>query len=409
MAWLVSKQGVCRPSGQGYPAICEVGRARPKPERSLTRRVKRASLRETRQGRRVNTINKMNIRTIDWKNNKVRIIDQTKLPQKLVYVDIDKMEDLGRAIKTMRVRGAPALGAAAALGVYLGIRNYPGLDWSGFSRKLNAAAKYIAGVRPTARNLFWGIEKACSVALKNNKQPVSSIKQAILDEAKRIMREDSFSCRKIGFYGAKLLKPGSKVLTICNAGILATIDYGTALGVIYSAYAQGKKIKVFSCETRPLLQGSRLSAWELYKQGVDVTMIADNTAAWLIAEKKVDLVITGADRIAANGDSANKIGTLNLAILCKYHKIPFYIAAPGSTFDFKIKSGQGIKIEMRDKGEVTNILFKKSIAPPGANAINPAFDVTAHQLISAIITDKGIIRPPYIKNIRRIIGGNECI
>ena len=351
----------------------------------------------------------MNIRTIDWKNGKVRIIDQTKLPQELVYLNIDNMEDLGQAIKTMQVRGAPALGAAAALGVYLGVRNYPGVDWPGFSRELKAAAKYISASRPTARNLFWGIERVCAIVLKNNKQPVSKIKQAILDEAKRIMREDSFSCRKIGFYGAKLLKHNSRVLTICNAGILATIDYGTALGVVYSACAQGKNIKVFSCETRPLLQGSRLSAWELYKQKVDVTMIADNTASSLMAEGKVDLVITGADRIAANGDSANKIGTLNLAILCKYHKIPFYIAAPASTFDFKIKSGKDIKIEMRNINEVTNILFKKSIAPIGVNALNPAFDVTAHQLISAIITDKGIIRPPYIVNIKKILEGNKCI
>lgn len=351
----------------------------------------------------------MNIRTIDWKNNKIKIIDQTRLPQKLVYINIDRLKDLWLAIKTMQVRGAPVLGAAAALGVYLGIRNYPGTAWPGFSRKLNTAAKYIASSRPTARNLFWGIERVYAVALKNNKQSVFKIKQAILEEGKRIMQEDISSCRKIGFYGAKLLKHNSKVLTICNAGILATIDYGTALGVVYSACAQGKKIKVFSCETRPLLQGSRLSAWELYKQGVDVTMIADNTAASLMAEEKVDLVITGADRISANGDSANKIGTMNLAILCKYHKIPFYIAAPGSTFDFKIKSGKGIKIEMRNAQEITKILLKKSIAPPGAKAVNPAFDVTPHHLISGIITDKGIIRPPYVKNIRRIIGGNKCI
>jgi methylthioribose-1-phosphate isomerase len=345
----------------------------------------------------------MNIRTIDWKNNKVRLIDQTKLPQHLVYINIDKLKDLWRAIKIMQVRGAPALGAASALGVYLGIKNYPGADWPGFSRKLSAVAKYIASSRPTARNLFWGIERACAVALKNNKQPIYKIKQLILDEAKVIMEEDMSSCRKMGFYGAKLLKHNNTVMTICNAGILATIDYGTALGVIYSACAQGKNTKVFSCETRPLLQGARLSAWELYKQGVDVTMIADNTAASLMAKQKVDLVIAGADRIAANGDSANKIGTLNLAILCKYHKIHFYIAAPKSTFDLKISSGHDIKIEMRNAREVTKILFKKEAAPSGVKALNPAFDVTPHQLISAIITDKGIIRPPYAKNIKRIL------
>jgi methylthioribose-1-phosphate isomerase len=345
----------------------------------------------------------MNIRTIDWKNNEVRIIDQTKLPQRLVYVYIDKPSDLWQAIKTMQVRGAPALGAAAALGLYLGVRGYPANDWSGFSRRLNKAARYIANSRPTARNLFWGIERACAVALNNKRQPVSKIKLAILEEAKRIMQEDASSCRKIGSYGAKLLKHNSRVMTICNAGILATIDYGTALGVIYSACAQGKKIKVFSCETRPLLQGSRLSAWELYKKGVDVTMIADNTAASLMAQKKVDLVIAGADRIAANGDSANKIGTFNLAVLCKYHKIPFYIAAPKSTFDLKISSGTGIEIEMRNAAEVTRLLLKKSIAPAGATALNPAFDVTPHKLISGIITDKGIIRAPYAHNIINIL------
>ena len=347
----------------------------------------------------------MNIRTIDWKNNKVRIIDQTKLPQRLVYLNLDKIEDLWQAIKKMQVRGAPALGAAAALGVYLGVRNYPGSDWPGFSRKLNTAAKYIASSRPTAINLFWGIEKACAAAQENNKKPVFKIKQAILEEAKKIMREDASSCRKIGDYGSRLLKSGSRVLTICNAGILATIDYGTALGVIYSACDQGKKVKVFSCETRPLLQGSRLSCWELNKQGVDVTMIADNTAASLMAGGKVDAVIAGADRIAANGDSANKIGTLNLAVLCRYHKLPFYIAAPQSTFDLKLKNGRGIKIEMRNSQEVTRILLKKTVAPEGAAVINPAFDVTPHELISAIITDKGVIRMPYVKNIRKILRG----
>jgi methylthioribose-1-phosphate isomerase len=275
----------------------------------------------------------------------------------------------------------------------------------GFKRKLSRASKYIASSRPTARNLFWGIERVCAIALKHSRKPVFKIKEAILDEAKKIMREDAYSCRRIGYYGAKLLKAGSRVLTICNAGILATIDYGTALGVIYSACRQGKQIKVFSCETRPLLQGSRLTAWELSKQGVDVMMIADNTAALLMADGKIDLVIAGSDRIAANGDAANKIGTMNLAILCKYHKIPFYIAAPKSTFDLKLKSGQGIKIEMRNPQEVTKILLKKNVAPRGAGAINPAFDVTPHQLISAIITDKGVIRKPYAKNIKRILKG----
>jgi len=345
----------------------------------------------------------MKIRTIDWKNNKIRIIDQTKLPHKLVYFNIDKLKDLYRAIKIMQVRGAPALGAASSLGVYLGVKDYPNNDWRGFARKLKQAAQYVARARPTARNLFWGIERVCAVALKNKEKSVSRIKQIILAEGKKIMREDMASCRRIGYYGAKLLRDNSVVLTICNAGILATIDYGTALGVIYQAKEQGKKIKVFSCETRPLLQGARLSAWELHKQGIDVTIIADNTAASLMRQGKIDMVITGADRIASNGDSANKIGTLNLAILCKYHKIPFYIAAPKSTFDLKIKSGRDIAIEMRDSNEVSMIMHKRPVAPSGVKILNPAFDVTGHGLISGIITDKGLIRKPYKKNIAGIL------
>lgn len=345
----------------------------------------------------------MNIRTIDWKNNKIRLIDQTKLPGKFVYIDIPNLKVLWRAIKELKVRGAPALGAAAGLGMYLGIKDYLGTDWRGFNDKLNTVAKYIASSRPTARNLFWGIERICRVALKNNKNTVPRLKQIILAEAKKIMQEDMVSCRKMGEYGAKLLKNNAKVLTICNAGILATIDYGTALGVIYSAHRQGKKIKVFSCETRPLLQGARLSAWELHQRGVDVTMIADNTAAHLMDNGQIDAVIAGADRIVSNGDSANKIGTFNLAILAKYHKIPFYIVAPKSTFDLSIENGHGIEIEMRKREEVAKILLRKDTAPVGAKVLNPAFDVTPNRLISGIITDYGVIRQPYIKNIKKIL------
>ena len=350
-----------------------------------------------------NTSKNMNIRTIDWKNNKIRIIDQTKLPLELAYVNIDRLEDLWQAIKIMQVRGAPALGVAAGLGMYLGIKDYLGSDWNKFSLKLNSVAKYIGSSRPTARNLFWGIERIQAVALVNKKQPIYRIKQMILAEAKLIMRQDMLVCRKIGSYGAKLLKNKSRVLTICNAGILATIDYGTALGVIYSACAQGKNIKVFASETRPLLQGARLSTWELYKQGIDVTLIADNTAAKLMRDGEIDIVITGADCIAANCDTANKIGTFNLAVLAKYHGIPFYVAAPKSTFDLTIKNKAGIKIEMRKAAEITSILFKKNVAPKKAKVLNPAFDLTPRQLISGIITDKGIIRMPYTQNIRKIL------
>ena len=345
----------------------------------------------------------MNIRTINWKNNKIRIIDQTKLPHKLAYLNIDRLKNLRQAIRIMQVRGAPALGVAAGLGMFLGIKDYLCSDWIKFNRKLNAVAKYIRSSRPTARNLFWGIERIQAVALANRERPIWRIKQIMLAEAKLIMRQEILSCRKIGSCGAKLLKDNSRILTICNAGILATIDYGTALGVIYSAQAQGKKIKVFACETRPLLQGARLSAWELYKQGIDVTLIADNTAAKLMSDAQIDMVITGADCIAANGDTANKIGTFNLAVLAKYHAIPFYVAAPQSTIDLKIKNKAGIKIEMRKAAEITSILFKKNVALQKAKVLNPAFDITPHQLISGIITDKGIIRVPYSQNIRKTI------
>ncbi len=345
----------------------------------------------------------MLIRTIDYKNNKIRIIDQTKLPLKLAYIDIATLKGLWQAIKSLQVRGAPALGAAAALGMYLGIKDSSSPDWVNFSRKLDAAAKYIGSSRPTARNLFWGIERIQAVARANREKPVSQIKKIILDEARGIMREDMLSCRKIGLYGARLLKKNNRVLTLCNAGILATIDYGTALGVIYTAQKQDKKIKVFASETRPLLQGARLSAWELHQQGVEVTLIADNTAATLMRQGLVDLVITGADRIVANGDAANKIGTFNLAVLARYHKIPFYIAAPQSTFDLKTKDRKGIKIEMRKGAEVTSILFKRNSAPQGARALNPAFDIVPHQLISGIITDQGVITAPYRVNIRKTL------
>jgi len=345
----------------------------------------------------------MNIRTINLVKGKIRIIDQTKLPLKLVYVDITRLPQLWKAIKIMQVRGAPALGAAAALGMCLGARSYAGGDGQGLYNRLEACAQYIGSSRPTARNLFWGIEQILAVAQRHQGQPAAKIKQAILSRAKQIMQEDISACRKIGSYGARLLKNNYRVLTICNAGALATIDYGTALGVIYSAYASGKKIKVYSCETRPLLQGARLSAWELHRQKVDVTLIADNTAAALMRQGMIDAVIAGADRIAANGDAANKIGTFNLAVLAHYHRIPFYIAAPKSTFDLSLKDQSGIRVEMRQTQEVTSLLFKRKIAPFGAEALNPAFDITPHQLIRAIITDYGLIRKINRQNIRKIL------
>jgi methylthioribose-1-phosphate isomerase len=348
----------------------------------------------------------MQIRTIDWLDNKIKIINQTKLPLRLEYIYLEDLKSLHKAIKTMQIRGAPALGAAAALGVYLGIKDSKAGNFSEFSRELNRTAKYLASSRPTARNLFWGLERMQEVATLNKQKPVSTLKKLLFQEAKEIMEEDRRICRRIGDYGARLIQNNDAILTICNAGILATIDYGTALGVIYRAKEEGKKFRVYVCETRPMLQGARLTTWELKKKGIPVTLICDSMAATLMQQGKIKKVITGADRISLNADAANKIGTYNLAVLCAYHKIPFYIAAPSSTFDLKMNSGKEIPIEERPGREVTELFFKQPIAAKDIKVFNPAFDVTPNRLISAIITDKGIIRPPYKKNILKIVHGS---
>ena len=346
----------------------------------------------------------MNIRTIKWQDNAIKIIDQTKLPAKLCYIYIKDLKSLWQAIKEMQVRGAPALGAAAGLGVYLGLKDLSTKKLPQFKKRLAKIINFIASSRPTARNLFWGLERMRNAALLNKDKPLSKIKKILFEEAQKIISEDKISCRKIGDYGSRLIKQGDALLTICNAGILATIDYGTALGIIYSACAQGKVIKVYACETRPMLQGARLTAWELKQKGVSVTLVCDMIAATLMRQGKVNKVIVGADRIAANGDSANKVGTYNLAILAHYHRLPFYVAAPASTFDLKIDCGEKIPIEERDGREITEMFFKKPVAPKGIKVINPAFDVTPHNLITAIITDKGVIKPPYKKNITKLLG-----
>ena len=319
------------------------------------------------------------------------------------YVTISDLDSLCRSIKSMRIRGAPALGAAAGWGVYLGIKDSKARDGITFNREVRRVANYIGRSRPTARNLFWGLERMMEASQKNRNKSVAMLKKILFKEARQIMEEDQKACLRIGSYGAALINKRDALLTICNAGILATIDYGTALGVVYRALRQGKKMEVFVCETRPMLQGARLTTWELKRHGVDVTLICDSMAASLMAQGKIKKVFTGADRIAANGDAANKIGTYALAVLARAHKIPFYIAAPASTFDLNIKNGRGIPIEQRDKREVTELFFKKPIAGKDIKVFNPAFDVTPHRMISAIITDKGIIRPPYGKNIRKIV------
>lgn len=344
----------------------------------------------------------MELKTICWHNNKIKLIDQTRLPLKLEYIYINDLKSLWFAIKHLKVRGAPAIGAAAALGVILGVRNSKAKDFKAFDRDLRRVSEYLASSRPTARNLFWALERMKSVAERNKEKRVSALKNLLFKEAKKIVEEDKFICRKMANFGAKLIKNNDRILTVCNTGILATVDYGTALGAMYRAKEQGKRIKVYACETRPLLQGARLTSWELKRAGIDVTLICDNMAADLMRKGTIDKVFVGADRIAANGDTANKIGTYNLAVLARFHKLPFYVVAPASTFDLKLKNGRDIPIEQRDAKEVTRIC-SKNIAPSRIKVYNPAFDVTDNSLISAIITDKGIIRPPYRKNIPKIL------
>ncbi|MCM8796578.1 MAG: S-methyl-5-thioribose-1-phosphate isomerase [Candidatus Omnitrophica bacterium] len=347
----------------------------------------------------------MNIRTIEWKNNAVRIIDQTRLPAEFVYLAIKDLKSLWLAIKKLKVRGAPALGAAAAWGVYLGVKNIRARNFSHFKRRLDKVISYLSSARPTAINLFWALERMRAVAECYSKESIQEIKKALFKEAQTIAEEDRAACRRIGCFGSRLINDGENILTICNAGILATIDYGTALAVIYRAKEEGKRLKVYACETRPLLQGARLTTWELKRKGIDVTLITDGMAAALMYAGKVDKVIVGADRIAANGDTANKIGTYNLAILSRYHKIPFYVAAPVSTFDLRIKRGKEIRIEQRPAEEVTRLFFKKPIANGNIKVFNPAFDITPAALISNFITDRGIINKPYSRNILKTLRG----
>ncbi len=342
--------------------------------------------------------------TITWENGRLRIIDQTKLPAELSYIYCDTIQDVWDAIKQLKVRGAPAIGIAAAFGVLVGLRDADAATPEALIKMVGEIASYLASARPTAVNLTWALERMRSTAHRMKQQPSDRILSALREEALLILSEDKNLCRKMGEHGAKLIRSGSTVLTHCNAGALATGGVGTALAAIFVAHEKGKKVSVIADETRPLLQGARLTAWELMQAGIDVTLICDNMAAQVMREGKVDLVITGADRIAANGDTANKIGTYSVATLSKAHGIPFYVAAPSSTFDLALKSGAEIPIEQRNPDEVTEG-FGKRTAPNGVKVYNPAFDVTPARLITALITEKGIIRPPYKRNIAAVLCG----
>ncbi|MCH7678765.1 S-methyl-5-thioribose-1-phosphate isomerase [candidate division KSB1 bacterium] len=342
----------------------------------------------------------MPVTTIEWTNNQIRMIDQTKLPEELTYLEISDTEVLAEAIKSLRIRGAPAIGIAGAFGMVLGVQNFAGEEKEVFFKQLKETAEYLNATRPTAVNLSWAIQRMNGVAEQNKDKPVAEIKEQLLKEAQTIWEEDRKICRRLGKHGAKLLKDGFNVLTHCNTGALATVDYGTALGVVFAANEEGKKLHVYADETRPLLQGARLNVWELMNESIDVTLICDNTAAFVMQQKKIDCAIVGADRIAANGDTANKIGTYNVAVLCEKHGVPFYVAAPYSTIDFNLRNGSQIPIEERAAEEITEG-FGKRTAPLNTKVYSPAFDITPNELIASIITEEGVIEPPYEINLKK--------
>jgi len=344
----------------------------------------------------------MPVETISWKDQKVRYIDQTRLPHEIRFVDCVNVERLWRAIKKLEIRGAPAIGIAGALGILLAVKKSPAKTGKELAAELRRAAQYLASSRPTAVNLFWALERMECIAKQNIAKPVSEIRKALVGEALLIIDEDKKSCRAMARHGAQLVKTGDTILTHCNAGGLATADYGTALGVLFEAKKQGKRIKVYADETRPLLQGARLTTWELLHERIDTTLICDNMAASLMAKGRIDKIFVGADRIARNGDAANKIGTYSLAVLAGYHGVPFYVVAPLSTFDFTIKTGAGIPIEERDAEEVRTLMGKR-IAPRDVKVYNPAFDVTPNALITAIVTERGVFRRPYTISLRKLI------
>lgn len=347
----------------------------------------------------------MPVDTIEWKNRTLSIIDQTRLPTEFERITLDTLEKVWEAIKSLRIRGAPAIGVCAAFGVLVGLKEKKPATGADALAAAAESADYLATSRPTAVNLFWALDrlKTRAAAIDSNTAPDEVFEQ-LEDEAMQILNEDRRLCRSIGAHGAALIEEGSGVLTHCNAGALATVDYGTALAVMFRAHEEGRHFHVFADETRPLLQGARLTAWELLQAGVDVTLICDNAAAQVMREGKVQLVLVGADRIAANGDAANKIGTYSVALLAKAHDIPFYVAAPASTFDLSIPSGEHIPIEQRPSEEITSA-FGKQIAPEGVKTYNPAFDVTPAHLIAGIITEHGILRPPFSESISAHIAG----
>lgn len=344
----------------------------------------------------------MKIRTLEWKKDCLVIIDQTQLPLKQIYLELKDHYEVALAIKEMKIRGAPAIGVSSAYGIALAALKMQAKTIKDFEEKMEAVYILFSLTRPTAVNLFHTIERMKKVGARL-KNTIEEAKAALEEEARKIEKEEDEANHLIGKYGVELIEDGFTILTHCNAGALATVDYGTALGVVRAAKEKGFKIQVYATETRPLFQGARLTAWELMKEGIPVTLITDDMAGHFMSKGSVDCIIVGADRIAANGDVANKIGTYSIAVLAKENGVPFYVAAPISTIDLSIASGEEIKIEERKAEEITEIGGKR-IAPEGVKVANPAFDITPHVYVSAIITEKGVVREPYDVKIKELLG-----
>ena len=341
------------------------------------------------------------MKTVVWEKGQVVVIDQRKLPQTLEYVRCSDYREVAGAIRDMLVRGAPAIGATAAYGMALAAGKFCDLERSEFLRRMEEASRELAATRPTAVNLFWALREIEGVIKKQKDRKPRDIYQEILKTAEKIAGDDIETNRKIGKYGAELVPPSANILTHCNTGSLATVEFGTALGVIRAAHRQRKNIHVFVDETRPRLQGARLTAWELVQEQIPATLIPDSASGMLMKDGRVDLVLVGADRIALNGDTANKIGTYNVAVIAHENHVPFYVVAPTTTIDFEMESGDSIVIEERDRSEVTHI-EGVPIAPEGIGVFNPAFDVTPAKYITAIITEKGIIEKPFADKLLRL-------
>ena len=343
--------------------------------------------------------------TIEWREDAVVMVDQRKLPAEETYVSCRTAAEVARAIKTMVIRGAPAIGVAAAMGLALGVKKSTSTGTQKLAADFYKLCELMASTRPTAVNLFWAIERMKQSFAEGVTagESVEQLKARLVTESTEIHDEDIASCRAIGAFGAGVVPDNARILTHCNAGALATAGYGTALGVIRGAIEAGKTVAVFADETRPFLQGARLTAWELVKDGIDTTVITESMAAPLMRDGRIDLVVVGADRIAANGDTANKIGTYTVALVAREHGVPFYVAAPVSTIDLDTPDGRRIPIEERDSREVTHVKSVR-LAPEGAKVFNPAFDVTPHALIAGIITERGIARAPYTESLAGIVG-----